>query len=181
MRTSKLLAFWGGGAMLLASAGTVVVLSAAAAAPISSGTVTTTSAGNGNGKGGGNNGNGAGNGGSGATPPAKSLTVTHHVLGTLTLGQAATVRVTVTNPNSQAVVLTAVDGTVTDVHSLSDGTPACTTSMFSVTDWTGSTTIARNASTTADLTVHLVESGTNQDACKNATYDFSFTATAHQA
>lgn len=179
--TNKALAWWGGGAVLLA--GTVVtgVLVAQSSAAPAGGTVAGTTSSAGNGQGGGNNGNGVGNGPGGAQPPPKALTVQHSMLGTVRLGAPATMRVTVTNPNNQAVDLKTVTANVTNVDSAAGTTPACTPSNFSISSYNGTRRIAKNGSTSVDLLVSMVENGANQDRCKGATYRFSFTATANQA
>lgn len=183
--TNKALAWWGGGAVLVASTAVTGILVAQSSAAPAGGTVagTTSSAGKGqgNGPGGGNNGNGAGNGSGGAQPPPKALSVQHTMLGTVRLGTPATMRVTVTNPNNQAVDLKTVTANVTNVVSAAGTTPACTPSNFSISSYNGTRRIAKNGSTSVDLLVSMAENGANQDRCKGATYSFSFTATADQA
>lgn len=180
--TNKAFAWWGGGAVLVAStAVTGVLVAQSSAAPTTGGTVAGTTSSASNGQGGGNNGNGVGNGANGAQPPAKALAVQHTMLGTVRLGRPAAMRVTITNPNNQAVDLKSVTATVTNVVSAAGSTPACTSSNFSISSYNGSRRIAKNGSTSVDLTVSMVENGANQDRCKGATYRFSFTATANQA
>lgn len=180
--TNKALAWWGGAAALLAStAVTGVLVAQSSAAPGPTGNLSGSTSSAGNGKGGGNNGNGVGNGGGGAQPPAKALTVAHTTLGAVGLGSSATLRVTVTNPNNQAVDLTSVVATVTGVVSTAGTTPVCTTGDFAISSYSGSRRIGKHGNTDVDLTVSMVENGENQDRCKGAAYGFSFTATANQA
>jgi hypothetical protein len=114
-------------------------------------------------------------------PPPQALTVSQAVSGALTLGEPASLTVTVTNPNDQAVDLTSVTATVTSVDSSAgDGPPAaprCSPCPLRQR----SSASARAGSTTASLAIRLVENGQNQDRCKNATYRFSYSATANQA
>lgn len=138
--------------------------------------------GKGQGPGGGNNGNGVGNGADGAAPAGKSLSLRYEVVGHVAPGSPAVLRLTVANPNNQAVDLTAVTAQVDGVTSAAGFGPACAVADFSLSQWSGTPRrIAKNSSTVVDLTVSMVENGSNQDRCKSATYTFSFAAKANQA
>lgn len=181
MRKSKLLACWGGGALLAASVGTAVVVETATAAPSSSGTVAT--AGLGNGKGGGNNGNGGGNGAGGVTPTGKALTVAGTATDSLAPGATDTLTVSITNPNNQAVNIVSASATITTVGTKAlPGLPACDKAWITVAPFSGNKPLAANATTTIPLTVSFDNlAGVNQDNCKDVTYTFTASATANQA
>jgi len=165
---------WGGGALAIsAGVSSALLLDAASAAPKtnSSGSVST----NGNGQDGGNNGRGGGNG-AGTGAPGKALSVSATVPGGLQPGQSVPMTVTVTNPNSQGVRLTEVSAAVRSV------TPStCSAAWFSIPSAAPGVPLPAGASTQVQLSVSLQETGQLQDQCKNATYDFSFTAKADQA
>jgi len=179
VKKKKAFALWSGGAVLLASTGAATLVDAANAVTSSSGSARTAT--QGNAQNGGNNGVGGGNGAGSTRPPAKALTVSHATTGQVRLGTVSTLTVTVQNPNNQAVDLTKVSATVTGVDSSAGSGPLCTPAMFVIAPSTTVQRIAANGSTTADLTVRLAEAGSNQDRCKNATYRFTYTATANQA
>lgn len=126
----------------------------------------------------------SGNGnGNGSSNPGHPLSVSGEVNGSVGPGTPATLVVTITNPNNQAVVLTSVGGAVTSVTSAGQaGKPACSVSWYHVGSFAGARTIARNSSTTVSLPVTFDDLPTvNQDNCKGAQYTFSFTAQARQA
>lgn len=112
-----------------------------------------------------------------------TLTVTAVMAGQVGPGSPASLLVTITNPNSQAVEVTSVSGTVTSVTTGTlSGQVACSASWYHVTPFTGSRTVARNGSTVVALPVTFDNSpATNQDNCKGATFTYSFTAQARQA
>lgn len=149
------------------------------------GDVTTAAASSGNGKGGGNNGNGVGNGPGGSQPPPKALLVDEVVTGTVRPGTPATVTVSVVNPNNQAVILTGISTEL--VVTAADGR-TCAPASFTFSPVTGLSrrlekfgTANLKDRTTVDLTLALPESNDNQDGCKGAELDLTYTATANRA
>jgi hypothetical protein len=118
-----------------------------------------------------------------ADPPSKTLTVTYSVMGKVAPGVPATLALTIQNPNSQAVLLRSVSGTVTSVSAGSNpALPACDQAWFAIGSLTGrSDRINRDQSTTVQVPVTFTNLPINQDNCKNATYSFTFSAAADQA
>lgn len=123
-----------------------------------------------------NTSNGCGNGGSiDCSNPGHPINVTGQVLSALLPGSTSTLRVTVSNPNNQALTLTTIHVTV--------GTPTaagCLASWFTVSDFSGSQSIAKNSSANIDLPLAMVNTPTtNQDVCQTAKIPLSFTATVN--
>jgi hypothetical protein len=77
-------------------------------------------------------------------------------------GTDAPVTVTITNPGSGAQHVDAVSGTVADNGS-------CLGSWFQVDSVSYGKTLAGGASDTATTAVRMLDSGTNQNVCKNKT------------
>jgi hypothetical protein len=184
---------WLGFALLVLGAGVGVVLQwqVAEAGAASTGSVSAAAAKKpapapttpGNGQG--NNGNGGGNGGGGSSTPAgKTLNVSGTVVGQVAPGVPATLNVTVQNPNSSDVDLTALTAAMTSVETQQPGTderPACNKDWFVIGQLTATQRIARDGQLVVSLPITLLKSATvNQDNCKGVTYTFGFTATANQ-
>lgn len=128
---------------------------------------------------GGNNGCGNGAGGSAAnkdcTPPGKAVTVTGTVLGAVSPGTSATLRLVIQNPNNQDLTVQSASATV--------GTPSkanCLARWFQVSPFSGSpaVTVRKNNNATLDLVFTMLNEPVNQDACKSANIPLKFTATA---
>ena len=124
-----------------------------------------------------------GGNGNGGNPPGHAITVTAVLTGQLGPGSPASLRVTITNPNSQAVEVTSVSGAITSVVTGTlPGRMACSASWYHVEPFTGSQPVARNGSITVPLRVTFDDvPTTNQDNCKGARFTYSFTAQARQA
>jgi hypothetical protein len=137
----------------------------------------------GTGPGGGNNGNGAGNGAGAVTPPGKSLVVSGAATSVLAPGVPATLTVTVTNPNKQAVNVVSASATIDSVDTKGlTGLPTCDPNWITVAPFSGSEPLAAGATITIPLTVTFSNlSDVNQDNCKGVSYAFTATATARQA
>jgi hypothetical protein len=167
MLTKLILAGWGSGVLAVTAAGVVLVAQGGDWAPAQpSASVASTSA--------------AKTADKENEPPGKSLIVTGIITGRVAPGLPAVLTVTVQNPNNQDLLLKTVAGQVTSVTSGPNGLlAACDKSWFSIGSFSGSQTVARNASTSLQLPVSLANiSAVNQDNCKGATYNFSFTASA---
>jgi hypothetical protein len=170
-------AFWGGAGLLVLGVGLGVALQfqAAAAATGSSGTVTTSQAGGKSGTG--NQGNGLGNG---LGNPAKTLAVSGTASADLGPGRDAVLSVTVTNPNSGAVVLTSVEATVTSVTPVNG--LRCDADWISVPAGGQGVEVPGGGTRTVALAVKLSNlPAVNQDGCKGAGYTYSLTANGRQA
>lgn len=129
--------------------------------------------GNASSKGGGNSGSSQGH----------SLDVTGTVVGPVAPGRTASLAVTLTNPNSQAILVSTVSGTITAVTSGSlPGRPTCDKNWYSLGTYTGSLRLESGARTTVQLPLVLANlSDVNQDNCKGATFTYTFSAAAQQA
>ena len=93
-------------------------------------------------------------------------------------GPTSTLSGTFSNPNTSPVFVNTVTATLASVTG-SVGTPACTVADYALD--TATITIGAQAAvddTTAwtGIKVSMVNSGTNQDACKNATINLSYTS-----
>jgi len=93
-------------------------------------------------------------------------------------GPASTLSGTFTNTNTSPVFVNEVTATLASVTG-SVGTPACTIADYQLD--TATITIGAQAATTDDtpwtgIIVSMLNSGTNQDACKNATIHLSYTS-----
>lgn len=129
--------------------------------------VTVGKAGNGNGNGGGNN-------------PSHQFTLSSTTSGLLAPGQPQVLHVKVSNPNNQDIQVTRL--------SVTFGTPSnpeCSSSWFAMTPYVYSASnpkliVPKNSSRVVDLAIQLIESGTNQDACKGATIPLGLSGTAQQ-
>lgn len=109
--------------------------------------------------------------------PGKALRVTATAPVDLTPGQEAELIVNVTNPNAQPVKLTSVTAAIDSVAPSS-----CSKSWFTIAPSYAPIVIAAGATESVPLDFGLDDLPvTNQDACKSATYSFSFTATGQQA
>jgi len=113
--------------------------------------------------------------GNSSSNPGHPITVTGQVLNALLPGSTTALRVTVANPNNQAL-------TLTNIH-VAIGTPTrtgCLATWFTVSDFNGSQSIAKNSSTTVDLPLSMVNDPSHsQDACRTAGIPLSFTATVN--
>lgn len=86
-----------------------------------------------------------------------------------------------TNPNSSAVTISSITASVSSVsNGTSDGSkPACTAADFSIGGSVGATTVPAGPGTVGSwsgLTIQLLNTGSNQDNCKGATANISYTA-----
>jgi hypothetical protein len=184
---SKALAVWGSGAVLVLGAGIVVGHHMADGAAPAKTTSTVASMPQGlpfpatpkdsRDKGNGGNGNGARSGTSG-----KALQVTHQVIGFPAPGASAPLRLMVTNRNSQAVKLISVQAEITAVRPLVPGSK-CTTADFSVPAYDGPfETVAKNGGTsTLTLSLEMLATAFNQDGCKGASIDFTYSVSGDKA
>jgi hypothetical protein len=122
-------------------------------------------------------------GNSPSSNPGHQIDVTGTVVGQLRPGSPATLTVSITNRNSQDIVVTSVTGTITSVTTRGlPGLPVCSTSWYTVGTSTAPTSIAKNKSGTVSVPVTLNDlPTTNQDNCKGSTVQLSFTAQARQA
>jgi hypothetical protein len=153
----------------------VATVAAVVLLPLGAWQVASYAAAGGNGQG--NNGAGNGNGGSSTTTPAKSLVASFVSATKVAPGVSGSVTVSVYNPNNQAVTLTAASGTVTGVNRT-----GCNKAWIVLGAWPGpQVALGAKSYTTLDLPLSFDDKATNQDACKGATYSFSFTVTGKQA
>ena len=112
-----------------------------------------------------------------AVPPPKQLAVAAGsvqglVLTSATTRTTTTVPVTISNPNSGAVVVSGVTPRVVSVDR-ADGTPAsrCPLSTLRITPFVGALQVAGRGSGALSLPVQLVnDPAVNQDDCKRATF-----------
>lgn len=131
---------------------------------------TASSSNNGNQAGGGNNGNGVGNGA--GSNPAHPLNVTGTNVTGLAPGVTKQVKVTVTNPNSQAVTVTAVS--VTPVNAPTD----CAISGDTISP---SAPLPAGQSAVFPLNVRMNDNLKSQDSCRNLSFTLNFAATGVQS
>lgn len=135
----------------------------------------------------GNNGNGVGNGGSTGTQASNHpIVVTGQVIGAPAPGRTGTLNVKVDNSKNQAILVRSIIATVTSVTAVTPlpapGKPACDKSWYSIAPFNGSFPIGAGATGVVPLTITFDDKpGINQDNCKSATFNFSYTATADQA
>jgi hypothetical protein len=85
-------------------------------------------------------------------------------------GADRSVTVTITNPGSGAQYVGTVSGTVAD-------NGGCDGDWFEVDPVLVGATLAPGASTTRSTVVRMLDSGTNQDACKNASMTITWSST----
>lgn len=93
-------------------------------------------------------------------------------------GASSTVSGTFNNPNSSPVFVTSVTATLASVSG-SVGTPACTVADYQLETATvaiGAQAAADDTTTWSGIKVRMLNSGTNQDACKNATVNLAYTS-----
>jgi hypothetical protein len=135
------------------------------------------------GNGQGNNGAGNGNGGSTSTTPAKALVASFASATPIAPGLSGVVKVSVKNPNSQAVKLTSLSGTVTGIGAgTRPNLQPCDKSWIVLQPWSGSELLPANATTTMQMTVSFDnKAAINQDNCRGVTYQFSFVVNGQQA
>lgn len=133
--------------------------------------------GNGNGGGGGNNGNG--NGGN----PGHPITVTGSSPNGLAPGVTKTVTVTVTNPNNQAIKVTAASITVGDASASCKAAGNITTTSYDSSDPAAPLYVAgkNGGKAFVTLSITMLDTPVNQDACKSKSFPLTFTATGVQA
>ncbi len=111
-----------------------------------------------------------------------SITVhqTSSVTGLYPGGTAATLSGNFDNPNTSAVKISSITAAVSSVsNGTSDGAkPACTASDFSIGGSVGTTTVASGTGvgSWSGLTIQLLNTAANQDNCKGATANISYTA-----
>lgn len=115
--------------------------------------------------------------GSATTGSVEEITVTqaNEPSGLYPGGPGVPINGTIVNDNDTAVTVGALTASVTATTNL----PACATSNYVIegTATLGSSLIAANSTTTWEgLTVRLIESGTNQDACQNAGITITYSA-----
>jgi hypothetical protein len=129
----------------------------------------------------GNNGNGLGNG---AGIPAKDFTISGQLTG-LAPGVTAHLYLTVTNPNNQAIKVTALSAVLSSVVKASNapsGTCAASTSNLQIGAWTGEQfTIAKNASGSSSPSyIPVTMPASVANACQGATFNLTYSSTAVQ-
>lgn len=132
----------------------------------------------------GNSGSGAGNGGgTDGGSPGKALKASSVSVDPIAPGVSGWVTVKVENPNNQAVNVTRVTGTVTDVTPALRNTSlgACDKQWIVLEEFTGTQRIPKNGSANVRMPVSFDNLNLNQDNCKNVTYSFSFTVYGQQA
>lgn len=165
------------------SSSRVLVTCALMAVLGATGTVAALGAAGGNGQG--NKGVGNGNGGSvttGSSSPGKAFTVAVAATTPVAPGRRGSVTVQVTNPNSQAAVLTSLAGSVTGIGTRGNPRlPACQASWVTLGSWTGAVDVAGGGRTLLTVPVTFTNTPSNQDNCKGVSYTFSFTVNGRQA
>jgi hypothetical protein len=120
--------------------------------------------------------------GSATAGTTSSITVnqTSTVTGLYPGGPAATLSGNFDNPNTGAVQISSITAVVSSISGGgTDGTkPACTASDFAVAGSVGATTVpaGTGVGSWSGLTIQLVDNGANQDNCKGATANISYTA-----
>jgi hypothetical protein len=117
---------------------------------------------------------------SAGTTSAITVNQTSTVTGLYPGGPSATLSGNFDNPNSSAVQLSSVTAVISSISGAgSDGTkPACATADFAIGGSAGSTTVpsGTGVGSWSGLTVRLVDNGANQDNCKGATANITYTA-----
>ena len=93
-------------------------------------------------------------------------------------GPSSTLSGTFTNPNTSPVFVNTVTATLASVTG-SVGTPACTVADYALDTATitiGAQAAADDTTAWSGIVVKMLNSATNQDACKNATINLSYTS-----
>lgn len=93
-------------------------------------------------------------------------------------GPSSTLSGTFSNPNTSPVFVNQVTATLASVTG-SVGSPACTIADYALTTATitiGAEVLADDTSTWSGIQVRMLNSSTNQDACKSATINLSYTS-----
>ncbi|HJU46699.1 MAG TPA: hypothetical protein VJ689_01095 [Gaiellaceae bacterium] len=120
--------------------------------------------------------------GSATAGTTNTITVnqTSTVTGLYPDGPAAPLSGDFTNPNASEVHISSVTAAVSSITGAgTDGTkPACTIADFAIGGSSGPTDVpvGTNVGSWSGLTISLVDNGLNQDNCKNATANISYTA-----
>jgi len=114
------------------------------------------------------------------TTSAITVNQTNTVSGLYPDGPAATLSGDFDNPNPGDVQISSITAVVSSVsNGTSDGAkPACTAADFSIGGSVGTTTVpsGTGVGSWTGLTVQLDDNGLNQDNCKSATANITFTA-----
>jgi hypothetical protein len=153
----------------------VATVAAVVLLPLGAWQVASYAAAGGNGQG--YNGVGYGNGGSSSTTPGKALTASFVSATSVAPGISGSVRISVYNPNNQAVTLTSASGTITGVSRTT-----CNKAWILLGSWPGAPRLLGAKSyTTVELPLSFDNKGFNQDACKGVSYQFSFVVNGQQA
>jgi hypothetical protein len=117
--------------------------------------------------------------GSASSGSGTAITVnqTSGVSGLYPGGPAVTLSGNFNNPNANPVFVNAVTATISAVHGGSLPGPSCTTGDFALggsTGVVGSVPFGNGVGSWSGLTIEMLETGANQDNCKNATLDISY-------
>jgi hypothetical protein len=111
---------------------------------------------------------------------AITVNQTSSVTGLYPGGPAATLSGNFTNPNSGSVQISSITAVVSSItNGSSDGSkPACTSADFTIGGSVGTTTIpaGTGVGSWSGLTVQLLNTNANQDNCKGATANITYTA-----
>lgn len=119
-------------------------------------------------------------GGSAEAADGSGLATSSRVVGDVAPGSPASLVISLGNPGSAPLVVTAVSARVTSVAGPTPGAP-CSVDWYEVEPFRGSRAVPAGGSTTVELAVVFVDSPTvNQDGCKGATYAYTYRVEARQ-
>jgi hypothetical protein len=114
------------------------------------------------------------------TTSAITVNQTSSVSGLYPGGPAATLSGNFTNPSASAVNISSITAVVSSIsNGSSDATkPACTPADFSIGGSVGTTTVpsGTGVGSWTGLTIQMVNTAANQDNCKGATANITYTA-----
>jgi len=114
------------------------------------------------------------------TTSAITVNQTSSVSGLYPGGPAATLSGTFDNPNASAVRISSITAVVSSItNGSSDSSkPACVATDFSIGGSVGTVTVPSGSGvgTWSGLTIQLLNTAANQDNCKGATANISYTA-----
>ncbi len=120
-------------------------------------------------------------GGTASTGSGSAIVVNQtSVITNLSPGSAPqTLSGTFTNPNPGSVRVASVTATIASVSGGAGGTPACTVDDYAITDATttvGQTINSGTNGTWSGPKIEMLDSAANQDACKGATVNVTYTS-----
>ncbi len=114
------------------------------------------------------------------TTSAITVNQTSTVSGLYPGGSAATLSGNFDNPNASAVTISSITAVVSSISGGAGDAakPACTTADFSIGGSVGTTAVPSGSGTGSwtGLTIQLLNTAANQDNCKGATANISYTA-----